>query len=1776
MFSDFSDTDYESLLSAADLSASDAASNDESETQQKVQLPQNITDTLKKIMDDIWDDDWLELVKDFYRKVKEEYYNLFEDVIPRLNENDIILPTVWNFLYNQNENRKKPDTPFDNPLPNPFHNNDITTDTSPAKNSKEYNLDTAKGIKEAIDNDITCKDVNKPWPGAGHKTRARGTGKGKRKPSNQKDTARQEILNKYIDEIFEDEARVKKLQVFLPVINNDIDQTFDKDDLKNALKNAYSSVKDFKKHEGKADKLEKIEEKYLEKLKSYAKEVGAYKLPKLKLEQGWKDVTLNFNKTNIEHPIRVLKKKNSYSVFFGNENFIIKYGNKINNENGVKTLLEGKKKLHYLKIENDETENDKIVFESNDNNIVEFETLINTLEEEKLHFLKLENGKFKKNSIDVKDASKTPEFLKKIKLKDEQAFIFQQAPQNWLIFHDPGVGKTLNALVVAIQNLDLKSNKKSGNIHVVAPSISILKQWQKTFDDFIISEKTDITLTIQTQNMFTRVCSEGGKGSFYDYYGNNEKGGFIDDYTLQNLEFENETSFTLGPNVDTILTDRRTDFRTFFLKDLFLKDFIRAFWPYCFLFESSGEIYFYANVVKTQTNKKNPKLIDFFRPMNQNEVNLKKISFQKFTKTVTKTVKNSEINTVIKRVINTNSTYSDYGKIKIAIINKNIEQFKWNEVPKKDPIEVFPMLGKNTILIIDESHNVVSDNLEKKSVRFVSDVGRHCKHIICCSATPFNTADNIENQMYAYGRILNDDPIHYFNKADKKEQTLIDGLDLVRNKVTGKKKVTDKNEQKQKINNVLKRLTIKGDLRNTLQANQDLLFRRLNYDFFQLFKPLTNFFSGTTLKKKEKKDLGLDEINNEYVHLSSEMQSYSVDKNIDFAKRRILYRQLQHIFNIDTNKETEKLYPTVHEKVIMFSFEKVTSKRFPEINLLNRNDYMVAYKTKATKKKYIDRIWNNGNKIYYCYDGTGKEQEEVQIEDSDDVLTVFSNVGTINSKIFVPDLIPSKIKFMVEEALENIILYHKNVMIYSFLQAQNKYNKEVFKMYNVQEIEIVTDKETTKNNVIRTLQENGIITNGALKKEVAYKLRLKWRSWEKTAPARNRNAEYQQKDNTQITEYLEVTDPDPLPENTYDDYNTFTENEKEKLWKQRILGKGALPYYIAKPIDGKVTSVEERQVIQELFSIGILDICLISDAGAQGTDFKSTRESMMYVASTDGRAVPANIMQFKGRLNRKNSHEICPPEFRKVTYTRICLYKFVRATKDQSKKMSHFFYYKVPKKGFAIDFLYTQDFANMEKTKFPRKCPFCNLLTSKNSSEESCTCKVELTNTKEYYYKKPSSNEVSLVTLHNEIDKVPVTKTKNETTFCKEFYYYDNFLKRLLNLEFVTLLLKTESIEHNYYAQKIDDSNTINSNDMRFMAIKEKDYWYLKRICYKDKLSTTLNLNLKNPSLETVQDTESGSETDQKKESSSETDQNTDLSSEKNSSYFLRKRKEKPKDGDEIEVIWINEKGKEEWFKGTYKNGTVTYDDGEVAKLESKDVWRKYKEKDEKGDDNTGEGKSDVSPKKIISAREKRLRKLNQIRKETESIEQNIEQDDIVTVKIDRRERKGKVEEINDNGTISVNFGKTVKSRKVINISDVIKVEKKNYDDSNDENYDGEEGSGEESSEESSEEEVQGAKKKTVKKKTVKKKKTGKKKTVKKKTAKKKKTGKKKRSITNVVNDPDDDNSSSESSSSSRSDSSSKSGSSSRSYNSWVTDEDYLINEPVDSIVATYPYLSLE
>ena len=178
-----------------------------------------------------------------------------------------------------------------------------------------------------------------------------------------------------------------------------------------------------------------------------------------------------------------------------------------------------------------------------------------------------------------------------------------------------------------------------------------------------------------------------------------------------------------------------------------------------------------------------------------------------------------------------------------------------------------------------------------------------------------------------------------------------------------------------------------------------------------------------------------------------------------------------------------------------------------------------------------------------------------------------------------------------------------------------------------------------------------------------------------------------------------------------------TQADNNIYWLAQLLGNNPTQVFVADIISSNLDK-KKREIVQQLFNLGVLDICLLSKAGAEGTDFKSTRASEMYVCSTDNRAVAADITQFKGRLNRFKSHELCPPEFREVHYNRICLFsdiKLPNGTDDmsivkQTKRMSRFFYYKVPRKEYEIYFHgkhkdESSKELNMSSAK--EKCLFC-------------------------------------------------------------------------------------------------------------------------------------------------------------------------------------------------------------------------------------------------------------------------------------------------------------------------------------------------------------------------------------------------------------------------------------------------------------------------------------
>ena len=270
------------------------------------------------------------------------------------------------------------------------------------------------------------------------------------------------------------------------------------------------------------------------------------------------------------------------------------------------------------------------------------------------------------------------------------------------------------------------------------------------------------------------------------------------------------------------------------------------------------------------------------------------------------------------------------------------------------------------------------------------------------------------------------------------------------------------------------------------------------------------------------------------------------------------------------------------------------------------------------------------------------------------------------------------------------------------------------------------------------------------------------------------------------------------------------------------LGSDPTHVYVANILSNKITR-EKRTIVQQL-NLGITDICLLSKAGAEGTDFKSTRESEMYICSTDKRAVAADIIQFRGRLNRFKSHDVCPKEFRNVSYNRICLFKDIKVEEDDSKqtlRMSHFFYYKVPRNNYAIFFhakhkREAEANPNLVNTKM---CPFC-YINNKDSKFQ----------TLDNYNKCQKCNAISKKALYYLEDSFK-NKWPRYIIVNDDFKKYEQLLFRLQRYTLLELLLKTQSIEFLDFATCASDRNdSKEKNIMVINKLQDKQYLHLSNI----------------------------------------------------------------------------------------------------------------------------------------------------------------------------------------------------------------------------------------------------------------------------------------------------------------------------------------------------------
>lgn len=73
----------------------------------------------------------------------------------------------------------------------------------------------------------------------------------------------------------------------------------------------------------------------------------------------------------------------------------------------------------------------------------------------------------------------------------------------------------------------------------------------------------------------------------------------------------------------------------------------------------------------------------------------------------------------------------------------------------------------------------------------------------------------------------------------------------------------------------------------------------------------------------------------------------------------------------------------------------------------------------------------------------------------------------------------------------------------------------------------------------------------------------------------------------------------------------------------------------------------KRDVYKAAFECGLIDCLLMNRSSITGIDFTSSKESVCIMVSPTQLGISD---QFVGRLVRRNSHEVCPPEFRRVQY----------------------------------------------------------------------------------------------------------------------------------------------------------------------------------------------------------------------------------------------------------------------------------------------------------------------------------------------------------------------------------------------------------------------------------------------------------------------------------------------------------------------------------------------
>ena len=200
---------------------------------------------------------------------------------------------------------------------------------------------------------------------------------------------------------------------------------------------------------------------------------------------------------------------------------------------------------------------------------------------------------------------------------------------------------------------------------------------------------------------------------------------------------------------------------------------------------------------------------------------------------------------------------------------------------------------------------------------------------------------------------------------------------------------------------------------------------------------------------------------------------------------------MKEIYTVDDKNvnrgEDYPFYPKFNTYVTMFGLKNKDTKRYGEIKVISDNDKNVTTAKYEKAGAIDDTIWETTQETIYCYPRKKNDPVSTTFKKDDNTLTVFNQDGKINPNIFVPDLVVSKVRFMVEDALEKILNKNKNVMIYAYEIQQCEYHLEVLKMYGVTYIKVESTVEKTLENILN-------IKNS--KRSIYRKFRRKYTEWE--------------------------------------------------------------------------------------------------------------------------------------------------------------------------------------------------------------------------------------------------------------------------------------------------------------------------------------------------------------------------------------------------------------------------------------------------------------------------------------------------------------------------------------------------------------------------------------------------------------------------------------------------------------------------------------------------------